>query len=268
MTSAKHKLPWSKSKFPPDKIARFLLDASKGNLNSECKAFSKSFSQLVTARSIELLTIDQPINDFATHLRNNDADHNKVYLTRLFKTLKVKNLSPRFTLSELRTYVGELIEELNREQLARLNHLRKTKRQQKPRRNVPLPDSENVPSQRIAPNSKKPKYATRINPGQIAEYLFSVCRNKPCRFSKEARKQLSPLIVSRQMELGTIMEGPSLTSLNDDLKHNQKLVKSIFASIGIKIDPAKLSITDFLKLVARLSDDVTQVPPKRRRSSQ
>jgi hypothetical protein len=264
MTSAKHKLPWSKSKFPPDKIARFLLDASKGNLNSEWKAYCKSFSQLVTARSIELPTIDLPINNFATQLRNNDADHNKVYLTGLFKTLKVKKLSPKFTLSDLRNYVGQLIEELNREQLDRLNYQRKKKRSQSSKQDVPLHGSENIPSQRIVHKSKKPKYATRINLGQIAEYLFAVCGNKPCTFAKEARKQLSHLIVSRQMELGTITESPSLTSLNDDKGHNQKLLKSIFTSIGINTNPAKLSITDFLKLVARVNDEVYQAPSKRK----
>jgi hypothetical protein len=122
MTSTKHKLPWSKSKFPPDKIARFLLEASKGNLNSEWKAFGKLFNQLVTARSIELESIDQPINNFVSHLCNDDAEHNKVYLSALFTTLRIKSLSPRFTLSDLRTYVEELIDELNREQLTRQKH--------------------------------------------------------------------------------------------------------------------------------------------------
>lgn len=264
MTSAKHKVPWSKSKFPANKIARFLLDASKGDLNSEWKAYGKLFSQLVTARSIELASVDKPIVNFAAHLRENDAEKNKLYLSGLFRSLQIKDLSPKFTLSALTDFTAELIEELNREQLIQLNHQRKKKRQHQIKRDTPLPDSDNIPPQRISFKGRKSKYANRINGGQIAEYLFAVCRNKKCSFSREAKKQFSQLIVSLQMQHGTITEAPSLTSLTAGLKHNQRTLKSIFASIGVKIDPANLSITDFLKIVSRMIDEVMNVPQKRK----
>jgi hypothetical protein len=139
-------------------------------------------------------------------------------------------------------------------------------RQRKQSKDLPLFESEDISPQRVALSSKKPKYATRTNHGEIAEYLFAVCKGKSSRFAKAARRQLSELIVSRQMELGTITEAPSLASLNGDIEHDQKILNLIFRSIGLKVDVVGLSITDLRNLISRLSDEVFQISSKRGKS--
>ncbi len=265
MGTKKTKNNWSK--YSPDRIALFLVEAATGNFDSDWKDHCQAFANLVSARTFSHPLSKEHINDVKSLLKDGDANHNQKALSQLFTELDVGTKQPKFLFRELKTFIEELILALDAEEIAKRNYARHRKAGNGVKANTPLPFVEDIAPQQSYLAKKDPKKQLPANLSQIAQYLYSATNGKECRFAKDAIRELSSLLNQQYMQLGAPSEVPDIRELNADKDCNRRLLVKLFQSLEIHKELKIFTIDSFLSLLTKLEHDLQSKPKRKARHS-